>query len=199
MSREEGFAERRSGMEEEYFHHKEKELIQAMRARADRKAERRFMGEALGLADEAILNSLQELGYTRETVRLMYLAPLVHTAWAEGSITRRERSLIFAAAKLHGIEESSPAYFQLRDWLDNRPAEAFFEKTLRVIAALLESLPPEKREESKRGLVTYCTQIAEVSGGIMGFVNVGRSICNEEREVLELIAVELEAARAVAS
>jgi hypothetical protein len=198
MSRDEGFAERRCGREEEYFHRKEKELIQAMRARADREAERRFMGEVLGVADEAVLSNLQELGYTRETVRLMYLVPLVHTAWAEGSITRRERGLILAAAAIHGIEEGSPAYFKLRHWLDNRPEEEFFEKTLRVIAAMLESLPPEKYEQSKQDLVAYCTQIAEVSGGIMGFVNVGRSIRKEEREVLELIVAELDAARAVA-
>lgn len=53
-------------------------------------------------------------------------------------------------------------------------------------------LPLDQREVSKRDLVLYCTQIAEASGGIMGFVGLGRSICREEEEILRQIATELE-------
>ena len=64
--------------------------------------------------------------------------------------------------------------------------------TLRVISALLETLPPEERENSKRDLVSYCAKVAEVSGGFIGFLGSRRRVCTEERERLARIAAELE-------
>jgi len=43
--------------------------------------ERKQMAEAVGADDPKIFQELQELGYTRDTVKLLYLVPLVHVAW----------------------------------------------------------------------------------------------------------------------
>lgn len=189
MSNKDAFAERERALEDEYFQRRERELIEKMRRRAAADAERRQMAEAAGTADQELLQELQELGYTRETVVLLHLLPLVQVAWAEWGVSTKERNLILQVARLRGVEPGGAAYEQLINWLDHRPSEEFAEKTLRLISAILQALPPEKRDESKRDLVGYCTRVAEVSGGMLGFAN---KISDDERTMLQHIAAELE-------
>lgn len=189
MRKKDAFADRKRANEEEYFRKKEQELIEKMRRRAELEAERQHMAETIGVADEEILRDLQELGYTRETVTLLHLVPLVHVAWIDGHVARREREHIWEVARLRGVQDGSSAHRQLADWLAHRPAEEFFQKTRRVIRDLLQSLSPEEREASKRDLVSYCTHIAAASGGILG---VGRKISEAEQALLEQVAAELE-------
>jgi hypothetical protein len=127
------------------------------------------------------------MGYTPDTVALLYLVPLIQVAWAEGAVTRRERQLILKAAASHGIRRPGPAYEQLTEWLERHPSEEFFENTLRVISALLAEQPAAESEIHKRDLISYCTEIARVSGGILG---IG-AISEEERAVLEHIIRDL--------
>ncbi len=189
MSNNDAFADRKRAQEEEYFRKQEQQQIEKMRRSTALEAERREMAEALGVSDEEVLGELQELGFTRETAPLVYLAPLVRVAWAEGQVSAKERELILAAARSRGIAEDSPGGKALADWLDNRPGETFFEKTLPVMGAMLRALPPDKRESQKRDLASACTRIAEASGGILGF---GSKVSKEEQEMIARITAELE-------
>src|SRR5581483_9141016 len=144
MTAKEAFEDRKRSQEEEYFHRQEQEFIEKMRQRMRLEAERRELGEHLGVADEEVLRTLQELGYTRETIALLYLAPLLQVAWADGRISPRESSLILRAAHYRGIDEQHPAYAKLTAWLDERPPEEFFAQTLRAIGLILQALPPKQ-------------------------------------------------------
>jgi hypothetical protein len=181
------FDDRRRGLEEEYFHRKEKELVDKMRRHAEQESERRRLGEQAGVASEEILNDLQELGYTAETVMLLHLVPLIETAWAEGGVTARERELIVQAARSRGIDAGTTADRQLTALLAERPAKEFFDKTLRAISAILQAQSPEVREKTGRDLLSLATAIAASSGGIMGF----RAVSDEERQILAHISEEL--------
>jgi hypothetical protein len=195
MSDKDAFAERRRGLEEEYFHKKEKELLEKLRHRMQAEAERGQMAEALGVQDTEILSDLQDLGYTRETVTLLHLVPLLQVAWADGDVTMRERDLILKLAGSRGIVEGSTAYQQLVGWLTQRPSEQFFQDTLRIIAGLFEALPPEQQAAGKRDLVSYSTNLASISGGILGLGKISR----HEQEVIERITAELEQAHQTAA
>ncbi len=81
----------RHNREEEYFHKQELEVIDKMRRKAQTAALRQRLAERAGIADDELLADLEALGYTVETVMLLHLVPLVQTAWAEGSIHKRER------------------------------------------------------------------------------------------------------------
>ena len=120
-----------------------------MQKQAAREVERGQMGDEIGVADPKILQDLQELGYSRDTVKLVYLAPLVQVAWIEGHVTQRERKRILELAQLRGIEEGSLAYSRLTEWLTQRPRPEFFERTLSVIRNLLKVMPVEQRQAIK--------------------------------------------------
>ncbi len=182
------FKERGRGLEEEYFHRKERELIAKMREKTAAEAARRAIGEKTGVADAQILQDLHDLGYTADTISLLHVVPLVQMAWAEGHVSMRERDLIIEAARARGIESGSPADRQLAGWLATRPSDELFAATLRAIGAMLESRPAEEREASRRDLVSYLSSIASASGGVLGW----GAVSDEERAVLSRVTQELE-------
>jgi hypothetical protein len=174
-------------LEEEYFHRKEREVIDKMRLRAAAEEERRRLGEKAGVADQEVLNDLQDLGYTAETVMLLHLVPLIQTAWAEGGVSEKERDLIVKAARSRGIAEGTPSDHQLNLWLSKRPSDELFEKTLRAIRTILQAQPADARDASEKDLLSLATAIASASGGIVGF----RAVSEEERQILTHISDEL--------
>ncbi len=188
MSEKNIFAEREHWLEEEYFRKKNQELIEKLHQQQAREADLQKLSEVTGVHDHDALAALQSLGFTAETVQLLHIVPLVEVAWAEGGVADRERELIYRIAQSRGIEPGSVAYEQLTRWLDQRPPERFFENALRAIRVVLEPLPPELREASRRDLIGYCSQIASaVTGGIFG----RGQISDEERMLIAHIASEI--------
>ena len=85
-------------------------------------------------------------GYAPDTVMLVHLVPLLQVAWADGGVSDGERGLIIEAARAHGVDAGSTADQQLRAWLETRPSPEFFQKTLKVIGAMLQAGPSEERQ-----------------------------------------------------
>ncbi len=166
----------------------QQELSEQIRRRQILEAEREELGEVMGVADEEILATLQELGYTRETVRLLYLVPLLQAAWASGSVTARERELVLEAAASCSVTTGSRTHQQLTAWLNEAPEQEFFAQTLRVIRDITALLPSEKRAAGRQSLIALCTNVATASGGILGF---GNKISEGEQQALNQIVEEL--------
>jgi hypothetical protein len=187
VTERDAFAERGRSLEEEYFHRKEREVIDKMRVRAAAEEQRRLLGEKAGVADQEVLRDLQDLGYTPETVMMLYLVPVIQTAWAEGGVSEKERALIVKAARSRGITEGTPCDQQLNLWLSKRPSDEVFEKTLRAIRTILQAQPADVREASEKDLLSLATAIAGASGGLVGF----GAVSAEERQILAHINDEL--------
>jgi Mitochondrial ATPase inhibitor, IATP. len=184
MADENLLAKRGKALEEEYFHRKEKELIEKLRKKSAADAQIKELSEATGIPDEDVLRTLQELGYTPDTVAVLHLVPLIQVAWADRKVTPQEREMILEASSLHGVAGGSAAYLQLTDWLDNRPSDEFFEQTLRIIGTILQT-NPEAQGMSGSDVLADSIRVAEASGGILGF---GNKISDEERAMLQRIA-----------
>ncbi len=176
------FAERERGLEDEYFHKQEVMLIEKIRQRMAMEQELKKM--SAGEIDKDVVEALQDLGYTDTTIRLLHLVPLVQIAWAEDGVSLDERKAILEIAGTRGVTPDTDAHTQLSKWLDQRPGDLFFKDSLRAIRILLEALPEEKRAETRHDLVEYCTQIARVSGGFLGF----HKVSDTERQQIEEIA-----------
>ncbi len=188
MPDKESFGGTQRAKEEDFFHKRDRELVERLRAEAEAGIALRQLGEITGIADEALLRDLQRLGFSQQTARLLELAPLVLVAWSDGSIAPQERTQIIQVARLHGVEEGAPGYGQLAGWLEVRPPEELFQVTSRALRAVLEALPAEERENRRRALITHCTQVAAVSGG---FLRLGSKISASEQLVIRQIAEQL--------
>jgi len=170
--------------EEEHFRKKDRELIEKLR-QADAAAKaRRALEQEAGLHDPEMLRELDRLGFTPDTIGLLPLIPVLQVAWAEGGVSRAERSLVVNLARSRGITAGSTADRVLNEWLDHRPPDDTFHKATRLIAAIIDSPDSGALHLNANELVDYCDKIAHASGGIFG---IGR-VSQEERAALEEIA-----------
>jgi hypothetical protein len=176
------FAERGRSLEEEYFRKKDRELVEKMRQASAAAQERAELVARTGLNDPQLLEELQALGFTPDTVALLLLVPVVQVAWAEGGVTPAERTLIVKLARARGIAEGSAADVQLADWLNRRPPEDVFTRATRLIGAMLAT--PGQEQLKIADLVKHCEEIAAASGGIFGI----NKVSPEERQLLASIA-----------
>ena len=79
MTEDNPLADRGRALEEDYFRKKDRELIEKMRAADAAAKARKELGASTGLSDPALLDELQQLGFTPETVPLL---PLIRScAW----------------------------------------------------------------------------------------------------------------------
>lgn len=187
MSDEQPLRDRGRALEEDYFRKKDRELIEKMRQASAADAARRELSSKTGVQDPEMLQELQALGFTPETVALLPLVPLVQMAWAEGGVSDAERRLILQVARTRGIEEGSGADRQLAAWLSSRPDSQVFTSASRLIRAMLEAPAGGTTALTADGLVKYCEDIAAASGGILGINRVS----SEERALLSTLARDL--------
>ena len=191
MAEKDSLGVRGRALEEDYFRKKDRELVERMRKAAEADGARQRLGETTGLSDPVLLQELQDLGFTADTIALLPLVPAVQMAWAEGGVTAEERDLLTRLARARGIAEGSPADRQLSGWLGTRPDEAVFDRAGRLIRALLDSGAAAAGTATAEELVQQAEQIAAASGGFLG---IGR-VSAEERALLAKIADDLKARR----
>lgn len=170
--------------EEDYFRRKDRELLEKMRAAGAAEQTRRDLGTATGIQDPALLQELDELGFTPDTIALLPLIPVLQVAWAEGGVSAAERKMITELARQRGVAAGGPADVRLTELLDTRPSDETFRQASRLIAAMLDQPVATGPQLSAEELIRYCEQIAAASGGLFGIGKVSA----EERTALEQIA-----------
>ena len=183
-------------LEEKHFREKERELIQRLKQKALKEAARKALSEAVGVSDEGILHTLEEMGYDKERVIALHLFPLVAVAWADGKISKEEREKVVAAARASGIHQGTAADKTLHAWLKSKPDETTTNRALRIIRDIMRFRGPEDQVDYQDNIMQLSTGIAEASGSLLG---LGRKISAAERKVLERVAGELTASHQAAA
>ncbi len=99
-----------------------------------------------------------------------------------------EREMVLRLCEWRGVEKDSPAWEQLNNWLDERPSDDFFLKTLRIIRHLPDVQMAKEQVASRTDLISFCIRIANASGGFLG---VGSKVSADEQTALDQIVEEL--------
>lgn len=179
----------RQSREGAYFLQQERQLLERMRRKSEQEAHTLRLMEAFGTRQQEVARELAELGFDLETAGLLYLVPLIQTAWSDDDISEKERRMLLEIAALHGIKTGTAPHGRLTAWLTERPSDQFFGVSLRAIKAILGDRPLEEARLMGQDLVSYCTRIASASGGFLGLVS---RISPEEEALLAQLARELE-------
>jgi hypothetical protein len=137
------------------------------------------------------LAALAKLGIDREDHRVLALLPLVHIAWADGTVQRAERALITKTAREMGWLAGGGEKV-LERWLAAPPTE----EEVKIGTELLEHLARTEGElgdqysgDSMRHLLLLCEDVGRAAGRMFGLRD-GRSA--EELRALETIAQALD-------
>lgn len=121
---------------------------------------------------------------------LLFLVPLVETAWAHGAIARNEKQLIFTAAREEQIDEKHRLNETLDELLVYQPGQQFFAACLSLIKSELSAMTVKERDATRAKLIKRCRQIAAAAGG-NSVMDVDKTVSPEEREVLARLASAL--------
>ena len=161
---------------EEEIYFKKQEL--AARAKLRERMEADAKKHALETRRHDLAETIQALGFTGEKARIFDLMPLVHVAWIDDSVSRKERAAILDVVRNRGIHPGSEAFQMIESMLEERPSEAFMDETLTLLKQTLTG-------QEGASLVDLCVKVADASGGLLG---IGNAIDPEERAQIESIA-----------
>jgi|SRR5215207_1918568 len=185
------FRERERAIEETYFRQQDAKLIERLRREAKLEDIATALAEKLQVDNPDLLRRVRELGVTVDTAPAFFSAPLIQVAWAEGSVTKQEQDTVLRLACARGIEENSPAYTQILEWLRVRPADAIFDTAVEVINSGFSVLPPEEKEERIKRIVQACHEVAMASGsGLAKLLGLG-GVSSDEASILDTITSTL--------
>jgi tellurite resistance protein len=186
------FGDREKAMEADYFRKEEARLLEKLRqnAKIDEIAE--ALRDKLQVDDPELLAAVRELGIKADGAAAFLLAPLVQVAWAEGKVRKDEQEAVLKIARERGVDEGSPADHQLHEWMANRPSDALFDASVKVIKAGYAVLPARERQERIERLLAACRTVAEASGTeIAHQLGLGTGVSKSEASLIEAIGNEL--------
>jgi hypothetical protein len=145
----------------------------------------RHLATTTGVTDATTLYVALAAGFTADTANLLPLAPLVLVAWADGTMSDRERAVILDAASAGHVEPQSRADHRLHAWMADCPGPPFWRASLHVLGAVMRALPREVRADRMQHLLAGCEAVAAASRDGFGF---GRATGEGERQTLARIA-----------
>ena len=164
--------------EDAYFRKQDQELRQRLRDQLTVAAGE--LGQKTLAGEVPIAERIKALGFIGDKARVFDLMPLIHVAWADGSVSRQERATILDIVRGRGILPGSDAYILVESLLEERPSREFLEQSV----AVLKLAVGDARAEN---IVELCVQVASASGG---FMNIGK-VSDDERKLIEAIAKQL--------
>lgn len=116
---------------------------------------------------------------------LLFLMPLIQTAWAHGAVAPREKQTIFNAAREDAIDERDEFNDTLDELLTYQPSREFFDVCLIIIEENFARLTVRERTHLRNKILSRCRAVAE-SAGEKSSMDLNHHISAEERLLLEL-------------
>jgi uncharacterized tellurite resistance protein B-like protein len=178
------------GRDEEttYFHaielEQRRKLRDKLEAAAKKLADQQAIANSVKTDDLELAERIKALGFSGDSARLFDLLPLVHVAWADGSVHKSERATILRVLEMRGVQPGSEAFTLLESLLEERPCEEYMSQSLAVLKELLAQGDGERGMQ----LVDLCEQVAASAGGFLG---LGDKVSGDERALIDSIASQL--------
>jgi tellurite resistance protein len=175
----------RTDEEELYFAQQDQEARRRLREQLAGNAvgleEQQRIAQSMGTSNVTVAEKVKALGFDGDSARVFDLVPLIHVAWADGSVQRGERAAIFKVLQKRGVEDDSGAWRTIASLLEERPSDAWMRQSLAVLREVTGGISGRSQE-----IVDLCIEVATASGGLLG-LGIGKKIDAEERALIEEI------------
>ena len=170
-------------LEEQFFKGVDQQLVAKLKDQMETAKSAEEIMRVTGITDSALAEEIAGIHITVETLSAFRLAPLVAVAWADDRIEENERYTIVRAAEKSGIQPGEPAMELLNAWTTTRPADELLHAWCDYAKALSASLAESHRTALRKEIVSQITEVAEASGGMLGFGSISPS----EKKTIKLI------------
>jgi hypothetical protein len=184
MSSTDAFETRRVGFEAEYFHKKDAQLVEKLKAVFDRKLDSESLKKATGISNPEVIDRLLAMNAKGELLLAFRLYPLVEMAWADGKADAKESKAVIEAAIKLGVPAKGAAIEAITDWMKRGPADDGRTAWYAFAGELRKTLTPAELETFRKDLLEGAKAVAKASGGLLG---VAFEISASEQKVLDKI------------
>jgi hypothetical protein len=169
-------------MESLFYKRRDQELLQKIRdERADKELRCQLIA-ASGLDDAETIDALIDAGITADSLTAVAMIPLVAVAWADRQMESAEKTAILQAADDSGIDKGSSSYDLLNVWLSDRPEADLLDAWKAYVGAVKQHTDATNVNQLKSVVMGKAKQIAEATGGILGF---GNKTSEVEQKILD--------------
>lgn len=127
------------------------------------------------------VESIDEL--TEQEKSLLFLTPLIQTAWVCGGVSPREKQVIYKAAREESIDERHQFNDIIDEWLKYQPSQIFFDDCIALINNSLEKMTVKERNLLKTKILQRCNQVAASAGG-KSLMDINHHISPNEEHLL---------------
>ena len=179
-------SDRGRALEDKFFAERERQLLEALRAKAEAKESAEVLASETGIQDAPLLARMVALGVRADTLAAFAVVPLLHVAWGDDLLDTAEREAIEREALGSGISRESGAFTLLSAWLTREPNRELFDAWKQFHADLAPLLTGEEREALAADLLGRCERVARASGGILG---IGAVSASERAALAELRSI----------
>jgi len=173
-------------LENAFFSNLDSKLLDGLKQKLGEENAVSSIREATGIHDTKVLESLLKLGVTPASLAAMRVFPLIAVAWADGKADTGEITAVRAIASKY-IQRGSAADELLETWLSKKPSEEMFSGWETYADAMFGALHSNEGQSLKQTLMAEIHEIAEASGGLLGWGAVSKP----EQEALVRIRTAL--------
>lgn len=178
--------DRGKALVDRFFAERDRQLVEALRARASSAANVAELKAATGVADEGVLTALGALGVTADAVAALSIVPMLAIAWSDRVLDDAERGAILLECVDMGIAEGSHAHQIIASWLRSSPDDALVEAWAHYWEALKGVISLDDAQRVRADLLERARRIARSSGGLLG---IGATSAAERRGLAWLESV----------
>jgi hypothetical protein len=167
----------RKSNEEEYFRKQNANLAAKLKGRLDM--------QKAGVKDDALSEALIEAGFDKDSVRALFIVPLLEVAWADDEIQPEERDEVLKVLKERGIEKGSRAFDLVSRWLSEGRENSLYLRAKTLVEPLLGHT-----ESNATWILEASKRVAEATGGLFG-LGIGIKTSIAEEKIIRKIAERL--------
>ncbi len=136
------------------------------------------------MINSQLIEDLKEEGFNTDSLRALYLVPLIDTAWADGKIQNEEKAEITLMMEKRGIQKGSTAHELLTGWLSKKPADEIWQKAKLAVEPLFQELKAARHGDT-HWIVEAAERVAKATGSGTDHIS------SEEKAVLQKISKRL--------
>lgn len=134
-----------------------------------------------GIVDSSLLEELLRYEIKPDLIRALDVSPLFFMAWADGDMDACEDQFIHDYLRRLELPVSGASYRLVCHWFNVSPAAEYFSAWQVYLRGKLATLAPADRKIMHHELVRLVINLAQCSGGFLGF---GSKISGAERAML---------------
>jgi hypothetical protein len=169
-------------LEDLFFLEQDKKLTAELHRIEKMKETKKVLSKVSGITNEDILQKLVDLNVRPEIVATLSLVPLIEVAWADGKVDEEEKAAVLEAAAKSFVSKDSPDFDLLRQWMEHKPSLKLLDAWKHYVKGLCGELTQHQKNALKKDLIGHARQVAEATGGILGF---GNKTSKSEQEMLD--------------